>query len=386
MRAKLGRNPFLCRLSRSAGAALLLGHVGTAAAQPATANPPITVTVAPVRSQDVSTSAEFIARVVAIQKVDVQARVAGYLQQVNFSEGQDVKQGALLYVIEPGLYEAALASAQAQLKQAQAMLRNAQLNYDRNAALLRRGNAAQATVDQAQAQRDTANAQVAAAQAAVDTAKINLGYTRITSAINGRIGATAVTVGNVVGPTSGTLATVVQLDPIRIVYSVNQRDLVAFKQKNPNASQEQLNSRFVPGLRLPDGSMYGQTGRIEFISNTVDPATGTIAVYADFPNPSALLLPGMVATAVVRPEEAHHALTVPVAAVQQDQQGRYVLTVDQHGHAVQRRIEVGPQVKQSWVVTSGLQQGEEVVVTGVQKIRPGEVVKAVPADQPAAAQ
>jgi membrane fusion protein (multidrug efflux system) len=362
-----------------AGVALLLGYVGTAAAQSPASSPPIAVTVSPVRTQDISTSAEFIARVVAIQKVDVQARVAGYLQQVNFSEGQDVKQGALLYVIEPGLYQAALASAEAQLAQAQATLRNAQLNYDRNAALLKRDNVAQATVDEALAQRDIANAQVAAAQAAVDTAKINLGYTRISAAIDGRIGTTAATVGNVVGPTSGTLATIVQIDPIRIVYSVNQRDLVAFKQKNPNASQEQLNSRFVPGLRLPDGSIYGQTGRIEFIGNTVDPATGTIAVYADFPNPSALLLPGMVATALIRPEEPRRTLTVPVAAVQQDQQGRYVLTVDQNGHVVQRRIEIGNQVDQSWAITSGLQEGEEVVVSGLQKIRPGQVVKAVPA-------
>jgi membrane fusion protein (multidrug efflux system) len=365
---------------------VVVGGMAVRTEAQAPSGPPPTVTVTPVQLQDVTPSAEFIARVVAIQTVNIQARVGGYLQQVEFKEGQDVKAGDLLYVIEPGLYEAALASAQAQLAEAQANERNAQLNYQRNAELLRGNNVSQATVDQALAQRDIASAQVAAAQAAVRTAQINLGYTKITAPINGRIGVTAVTIGNVVGPNSGTLATIVQLDPIRIVYSVNQRDLVTFREKNPDATQDELNARFVPGLRLPDGSMYGETGRIEFISNTVDPATGTIAVYANFPNPQALILPGMVATAVIRPEQPRRVLTVPITAVEQDQQGRYVLTVDQGGHVVQRRVQLGNQVQQSWTVSSGLQEGENVIVSGLQKIRPGEVVNAVPASSAGASQ
>lgn len=353
--------------------------LGAAAAQgPARPGAPPSVTVVAVQNHDVTRNAEFIARVEAIQSVKIQARVEGYLQQVAFKEGQDVHAGDLLYVIEPGLYEASLASAQAQVQQAQASLREAERNLARNQELAKRGNVSQATLDQATAQRDTAAAQLAAAQAAVKTAQINLGYTRITSPIDGRIGATAVTVGNAVGPNSGALATVVQLDPIRVVFSVNQRDLVAVKQRSPNATQAEINARFVPTLRLPDGSMYGETGRIAFISNTVDPATGTIPVYADFPNPHSLILPGMVATALVRPEQPQRAITVPVAAVLQDQKGKYVLIVDSNNRVVERRIETNGQMNQEWVVASGLQQGDEVVVEGVQKVRPGQVVRPVP--------
>lgn len=336
------------------------------------------VEVATVQSRDITPTAQFIARVEAIQSVNIQARVEGYLQQVAFQEGQDVAAGALLYVIEPGLYEAALKSAQAQVTIAQASLVQDQRNFERNQELNKHGNVSQAVLDQATAQRDTAAGQLAAAQAAVRTAEINLGYTRITSPIAGRVGATAVTAGNVVGPSSGVLARVVELDPIRVVYSVNQRDLAAFRARNPGATQEQISRRFVPTLQLSGGSTYGETGRIEFVDNVANPATGTVAVWADFPNPHALLLPGMVVTAVVRPEQPQSAITVPLAAVLLDQQGKYVLLVDQNDRVQQRRIEASQQYQQDWVVSAGLQPGEQIIIGGLQKVHPGETVRPVP--------
>jgi membrane fusion protein (multidrug efflux system) len=334
--------------------------------------------------EDVTRSTEFLGRIQAIQSVDIRARVEGFLQEVHFREGQDVQKGDLLYVIEPAQYRAALNSAKAQLQSAQAGLVQAEQNLKRQQELRKRGTVAQATLDQAVAQRDTAAANVTAAQAGVETAQLNLGYTRVATPIDGRIGATAATVGNLVGPTSGVLATVVQLDPIRVVFSVNERDLLAVKRRSTGVPQQAINARFVPTLRLSDGTMYPRPGNVEFVDNRVDPQTGTIAVYADFPNPDKLLLPGMLVTVLVRPEQPRRAIVVPIAAVQQDRTGPYVLVVDADGRVAQRRIEIEGQSDGSDVVKSGLREGENVIVQGLQKVRPGQTVKAVPEAAPPA--
>ncbi|HVY56476.1 MAG TPA: efflux RND transporter periplasmic adaptor subunit [Xanthobacteraceae bacterium] len=362
-----------------AAASLALSSPSSAQTGGSAGQPPAPAVVyITVQEQELNQSGEFIARVQAIESVDLRAQVSGTLQQVAFEGGQDVKKGALLYVIEPGLYEAALASAQAQLQSAQASLIQAQQNLDRQQQLFEHRTAAESTLEQARAQRDVAQANVKAAQAQVNTAQINLGYTRITSPIDGRIGATAVTQGNLVGPTTGTLATVVQLDPIRVVYSVNERDLVGYRQAHPNATQEEMNARFIPKLRLADGSMFAETGHVAFVDNRVDPSTGTVAVYADFPNPKRLLLPGMLATAVITPETPATGFLVPAGAIQQDNQGRYVLVVGPDNRVQRRTVETGPQIQQSVAVTSGLNNGDQVIIEGAQKVRPGQVVNAVP--------
>jgi membrane fusion protein (multidrug efflux system) len=323
-------------------------------------------------------SSEFIGHVQAIQSVDVHAQVTGILQQVAFQQGQDVDKGAALYIIDPAPYQAALAAAQAQVQSAQASLMQAQDNLQRQQSLYAHQSTPQVTLVQAQAQADVAKANVAAAQAQVQTAQINVGYTHIASPIAGRVGATAVTAGNLVGPTTGTLTTVVQLDPIRVVFSANERALVAFKQRNPQASQDQINARFIPQLRLPDGSMFGQTGKVAFVDNRIDPATGTIAVYADFPNPRRLLLPGMLVTAIVRPEAPESGYLVPAGAVQQDSKGTYLLVVGPGSKIERRDVTTAAQIQQNVAVTKGLNDGDKVVIEGGQKVHPGQVVKAVP--------
>lgn len=375
------------RLGACAAAAGLLWMAcsGPAAAQaPGGGAAPLpAVVIAPAQSREINRSAEFIARITAIQAVDVRARVDGELQQVAFREGQDVRKGDLLYVIEPAQYEAALASAKAQLERAQATLQEAERNLSRQQELRRNGTVSQATLDQATAQRDTAAADVAAAKAGIDTAQLNLGYTRIAAPIDGRIGATAVTIGNLVGPNSGVLAHIVQLDPIRVVFSVNERDLLSVKTASGGASQQQINARFVPTLRLANGTDYPHPGTVSFVDNQVDPQTGTVAVYADFSNPEKLLLPGMLGSVTIRPEQRRRSIVVPVAAVQQDRQGQFVLIVDDQNRVEQRRITTGGQVGQDLVVTAGLREGEDVVVQGLQKVRPGEQVKPVPEAPPA---
>ncbi|MDQ2081099.1 efflux RND transporter periplasmic adaptor subunit [Xanthobacteraceae bacterium Astr-EGSB] len=388
--ARRGANPHWSTLSsRSVWLLVLFVTIGAEAnAQgpaPGANRPPPAVVVAPAHVQPIERSAEFIARVQAIQSVEVRARVEGHLLRVAFEEGQDLAEGDLLYVIDPAQYQAAVAAAQAQLASAQASLQQAQENYGRQNQLFQRGNAPEATLEQARAQQAVAQANVEAAQAQLTTAKLNLDYTRITAPIAGRIGATSVTRGNLVSPGSGTLATIVQLDPIRVVFSINERQLVAYKQKHPQASQEEINARFVPSLQLPDGSTYAEAGTVTFVDNRVDPATGTLAVYASFPNPRSLLLPGMLATAVVRPETLQRGILVSSAAIQQDREGKYVLVVGDDNKVERRAIETGAQVDQRVAVTKGIREGDAVIVEGIQKVRPGQVVAATVASASAGA-
>ena len=326
---------------------LPLGVTDPADAQtgaPPGAPPPAVITLT-VHRQEIARASEFVGHVQAIQSVDVRAQVSGILQRVAFQGGQDVEEGALLYQIEPAQYQAALAAAHAQLLSAQANLVQAQQNLTRQQDLFQRDTAPEATLEQAQAQRDVAQANVFAAQAQVQTAQINLGFTTINSPIAGRLGATKVTAGNLVGPTTGTLATVVQLDPIRVVYSVSERIVVAYKQAHPAATQEEVNSRFAPKLRLADGSMFGQTGRLAFVENQVDPNTGTLPVYADFPNPQRVLLPGMLVTAVISPETPPMGFLVPAGAIEQDAQGKFVLVVGPDNKVERRNVDANDQIE-----------------------------------------
>ncbi|HEY0526178.1 MAG TPA: efflux RND transporter periplasmic adaptor subunit [Stellaceae bacterium] len=342
--------------------------------------PPPAVTVAPVVAKDVAPSTEFIGRTQAIQSVELRARVEGFLEQVAFQDGQDVKAGDLLYQIEQAPYQAAVQLAQAQLAGAQANLKQAEANYKRQAELRRSDFQSQAVLDQAVAARDSAAATVQADEAALKTAQLNLGYTTITSPIDGRIGKTAYTKGNLVGPTSNALATVVQLDPIRVVFSVADRDVITEKQQSGQA-QEQIIQRFLPTLRLSNGSEYPQKGEIEFVDNTVDPATATVPIWARFPNPEKLLLPGQFATVVVRPEQSERRPVVPLSAVQEDKDGKFVLVVGGDDKAQERRIKVTRQLGQDWIVDQGLSEGETVIVDGLQKVRAGQPVKPVQAAQ-----
>jgi membrane fusion protein, multidrug efflux system len=231
-----------------------------------------------------------------------------------------------------------------------------------------------------------AQADVLAAQAAVQTAELNLSYTRITSPIDGRIGVTAVTAGNLVSPSTGSLATIVQLDPIRVVFSVSDRDVLAVQQQYEGLSPQELVKRYVPKLRLANGAEYAQDGSVEFVDNRVDPATGTIAVRAMFPNPQQILLPGQFVTALIRPERSERRPVVPVAAVQQDREGRFVLVLDQQNRVAQRRIEIGPQIDQVFAVEHGLREGETVILGGVQKVQPGMAVQPTRAGDQTASQ
>jgi membrane fusion protein (multidrug efflux system) len=360
----------------------LVGLLATAPSQaqvPGAGGPPPAVTVEVVRNEDVAARAEFIGRIEAIQAVDVMARVQGFLRKVQFQGGQDVTAGTPLFLIEPEQYQAAEAQVQAQIESANATLRNAQLSLQRYEELLRRAAASQAEVDAAQATRDTAKAALDSAQAQLLMARLNLSYTAIVSPIAGRIGKAAITEGNLVGSTSGALARVVQLDPIRVVFSVSERDMLDVQRNAAGQSPEQIRASFVPTLRLANGQTFDQTGTIEFVGNEVDPATGTVPIWLRFDNPRTTLLPGGTVFVSLRPAQPRLMPVVPVSAVQETRQGKLVLVVGPDNKVEERPVAATTQVGQGWAVESGLKAGETIVIDGFQKVRPGAVVTPVQA-------
>jgi membrane fusion protein, multidrug efflux system len=285
-----------------------------------------------------------------------------------------VREGELLFTIEKGRYEAAVAQAEANVARAEASLKNAELQLARANELVKNKNIPTATRDDRQAERDAAVAELAAQKAALQTAQLNLGYTDITAPIAGRIGQTAYTQGNLVNPASGTLATIVSEDPIYVTFPVSSRELLAVRE---GAAEEGSDpKRFAIRLRLPNGELYEQAGTVNFVDVRTDPSTDTVEVRAQFPNPRGLLVPGALVGVIAERAEPERALVVPQAAVLNDQGGSYVLLVDGQSKVEQRRVELGPVAGSDIAVRSGLKEGEKVITEGLQKVRPGQVVQA----------
>lgn len=362
---------------------LLMALSAAALLAAAPAPPPPAVLVAPIELRNVAPAYDFIGRVTAIQSVQIVPRITAFIEAEPAAQGAEVKAGEVLFQLQKPQYQAALQSAQAQLDSANAALRNAQVAYTRSAQLNKQGFEAQANLDQATATRDQDQANVLGAQAGVAQAGLNLSYATIVSPIDGRIGAISLTKGNLVTPSTPALATVNQMDPIRVVFSVSDRVLVGVEQST-GSNAAQIAAGLVVGLKLPDGSTYKQTGKISFLDNQVDPQTGTVSVYADFPNPDRLLLPGSFVSVDVRSAKPEEHPMVPVAAVQTDQGGGYVLTVGTDGTVHQQSVVLGRQIAQDFIVSRGLSGGERVIVEGIQKVRPGEKVSARTAPAPSA--
>jgi len=349
-----------------------------------TAAPPPAVTVAPVVVENVAPVYAFIGRVPAIHSVQIVPRVTAFIEDVPVRQGSEVKAGQVLFQLQKAQYQAALQSAEAQLMSAQAGLQQAQLAYERAAKLSQRGFEAQANLDQAIATRDKDQAAVLSAKANLAQAQLNLSYCTITAPIAGRIGTVTLTKGNLVTPSTPALATINQLDPIRVVFSVSYRVMVNAEQKT-GVSSNKIASALTVRLKLPNGSAYKQTGKIAFLNNEVNTQTGTVSVYADFPNPDRLLLPGAFVDVEVRRAEPEERPLVPAEALQTEQGGSYVLVVGSDNKVKQQPVTLGPQIAQNFIVEKGLSGGERVIVAGVQKVRPGETVNPVPAPAPAAA-
>ena len=353
----------------------LFSPCGVTAAPPSKqGGPPPLVTVTSVTLEDVNPAAEYVGHVEAIQAVEIRARVEGFLEQVNFKEGDFVQAGDVLYLIEQAPYKAKVAADRARLAQAEAELERANRHLKRLQAA--RPESIRATdMDDAVAAQLRAQAQLSEAQATLTRSELDLGYTTIKAPISGRLGRTAFTKGNLVNQASGSLARIVQLDPIRVVYSISQNDLSAIQMALKDSSENNKDSLLIPRIKLPSEEIYEPPGQVDFVNNQVDASTGTIAVWAVFDNHEGLLLPGQYVTVLVRQREAKMLPVIPQSAIQEDREGRYVLVVDADNRVLQRRVKTGPVVGVMWAIESGLVPEEKVIVEGVQKVRPGMVVK-----------
>ncbi|MGD8542276.1 MAG: efflux RND transporter periplasmic adaptor subunit [Desulfobacteraceae bacterium] len=342
---------------------------------PGQGRPPV-VTVLAVTEAEVNPPTEHVGRVEAIQAVDLRARVQGYLEAVKFNEGSDVRAGDLLFTIEQAPYLASVNAARAKVASAQAALTNAS-QYLRRLQAVRSGGVSASDLEAAVSNELKAQALLQEAQASLEQDELDLGYTIIRAPIGGRIGRTAFTKGNLVGPDSGALARIVQIDPIRVVYSVSENDYADVKTIHQDMSPEQLRQELVPRLKFSNGELYPRAGKLAFADNEVDADTGTIAVWAKFENPHGILLPGQYVTVLLSLSNPRRLPVVPQSAVQEDREGRYVFVVDGDNKVQQRRITTGAVVGVNWAVEAGLMAGETVIVQGVQKVRPGQVVETV---------
>ena len=370
--------------------ALLLVTLAVAAkAQPVPGAPPA-VGVVRAENQQITQTNEFIGRIQSIGRVALVARVTAFLEKRDFVEGTEVKKGDLLYLLEQPPFQAQVDFNKANVAQLEAQHRNAELTLERAQYLLKTVAGQQSNVDSALAAERSLAAQIAAAQAQLQTAEINLGYTEIRAPIDGRISATAVTEGNVVSVTSGTLANLVSQDPMYVIFPIALRTGLELRDRYaPRGGFSAVQIR----LRLPTGKIYREVGHLDYVSPTVAQNTDTITLRGVIPNP---LLPRMKAggsglreltdgefvTVLLEGVEPITILAIPRAAVLSDQQGDYVYVVDAQNKAQIRRIHLGQSTPTTAVVTYGLKEGELVVSEGLQRVRPGAVVSPGPASPP----
>lgn len=371
-------------------AAVLIALAGPAKAQ--FGGGPPAVGVVRVERQAVTQTNEFVGRIQATDRVNLVARVTAFLEEMHFIEGSEVKKGQLLYRLEQPPFQADVQAKGATVAQMQAQLQNAEINLRRAEALLHTPAGQQSTLDDARANQLSYQAQMMQAQANLRASQINLGYTEITAPIDGKIGRTAVTIGNVVSPSSGTLTTLVSQDPMYVVFPVSAREALDLRHRYREKGG--LNAVRIR-VRLPDGRLYDQAGSLNFVDNTISANTDTLIWRGVIPNPP---LPGAGNTNIdreladgefvsvllegVAPIEA---LTVPRAAVLSDQSGEYVYVVGAGNKVEQRRIQLGQSTPTMAVAMSGLNAGEMVVLDGLQRVRPGIVVQPGPASPPPAA-
>jgi membrane fusion protein (multidrug efflux system) len=356
-----------------ASALVILGGV-SAEAQRAAPPPAVLVQAAELRSM--TKQAEFVGRAEALEKVDLRARVQGFLGPRLFKDGDEVKEGQVVFTIDKESFEAAVDQRKAQLVSAQARLINADQQLKRAAELAPGRNIELAKLDDRRAEQGQAKAAVMEAEANLRDAQIQLSYTEIKTPISGRIGRAAVSPGNLVRPDSGVLATVVKDDPMQVLFSVTQRELLDARETDPTGK---VRAR----VRLADGSLYSEKGRIDFLDVQVNPKTDGQTVRAMFPNPDDILTSGQTVRVIIEEKGGDKVVVIPQSATAVDQTGSYVFVVGQDDKVEQRRVRIGTVRDGLAVVSEGIEPGERVVVQGQQRIRAGIIVTPQLASSPA---
>jgi membrane fusion protein (multidrug efflux system) len=319
---------------------------------------------------------QYVGRLQARDDVAIQAKVTGYLLTRDFREGETVEEGAVLYTIDSSEYEAALARAKADLAAAVAAQANAARNFKRGKELLPKGAISQSEMDNLTAKKLETDARIEAARAQVTSAEVNLGFTTMTAPISGRIGRSMVSPGDLVGPNSGNLTTLVSIDPIQALFQVSEETYVAALSKrlqgeiSPNALID-----IEVTLELTNGVMYPGVGKIDYFSNRIDANTGTLEARASIPNSQGMLVPGQYVRVVLQDSNLVEGVFVSQAAVQADQQGSFVLLVDGSSMVVRRNVDLSDRFDDKVLVKKGVEAGDRVIVRGLQQVRAGMPVK-----------
>lgn len=328
------------------------------------------VLVEAVKKQDITPSQNFIGKVDAINSVSLQPQVSGYMEKVTFTEGSIVNEGDILFVIEKQKYQATADLRKAELDSAKASLTKIEKDYHRQKSLNQQKYASEAKLDEAYSSLLQAQAAVKQAEANYSLAKIDLDHAEIKAPFSGKIGKAKVTEGNFVSSATGILASVVQVNPIRITFSVTDKQITNFLQNR--SGDTHLNVR----VQLPNGEVIRKKSTDEFVDNSIDTATATLAVYAEFDNSDGLLVPGSYVNLDVDSGITKNALTVSQASVGQDEHGSYVMVVNKDSLVEQRRVELGEVFGTRQIVKSGLKDGDKVIIQGLQKVSDGKKVRA----------
>jgi RND family efflux transporter MFP subunit len=349
-------------------------------AQTAAAPPPPSVTVAKPVKKLVSDFDEYVGRFVAVDFVEVRARVSGYLEKIHFTDGQLVKAGDPLFTIDRRPFEAALDQSKAAVKQAQANLAFAEADLQRGQNLVRGTSITQQTLDQRLQTKRVAEATVAAQEAATRQAELDLEFTELTAPISGRIGDRRVSVGNLVtGGATGTttlLATIVSVDPIRFEFTMDEGSYLRYLRAAAAGQADSVDRgmRLPVSLKLLDEKDFVHQGKIDFVDNVIDRSSGTIRGRAEFPNPDGKLTPGMFGRIRISAAPPAEALLVPDSAIGTEQVRKFVYAVGDDNVAKPKYVTLGPVVDGMRVITAGLSPDDEVIVNGLMRVRPGSKV------------
>jgi len=365
-------------ISKCCSTAVISLFICSCSKPPAPTAPPPGVVVAPVIKEDIVDSYQFVGQTVAKDDVDLKARVEGFLTKKCFKDGSYVKKGDLLFQIEKAPYIAQVNAAKADLAQQEAILTKAQIDYDRNKTLYDKKAVSKQDLDNAVCEKETAVAQIQSSKAQLEEANLNLSYTDIYSPFDGKLGIAKYSVGDLVGSGSEALSNVVNLDPMKVEFSISEAYMVSALQKREiKVKGGTGEENYIPKLILPNQTEYKQKGEINFWNNKINSTTGTIIIRAIFPNPQKFLVPGMYVKVILESKNKVSVMLIPQAAVQEDQAGNFVLVVDKQKKVQEKRIKTGDNYGINVVVREGLEVGEEVITQGLQKVRTGMVVDPV---------
>lgn len=364
-------------LKTIAFSAALAALGGMSSAQDTPAAPKVSIAAA--YTDELIDQVTFIGRGEAIDKVNIVARVSGFVEEITVHDGDEVTKGDVLFRIEADTYVANLAARKADMAQSEANLKLSEVELERKEELYRRQAGTEADRDIALANNQVAQAQLQIAAAAIQLAELDVGYTTVHAPFDGRVGRTSVSVGELVGPSSEPLITLIRTAPIYVEFSLTEKQLISVMESFEADVGEVANNPKAPDVFviLPNGTELEESGNVTFVDNQVDPTTGTITLRAEFANTRGLIVDGSFLTVRIEDTEPREALMIPQAAVQRDQRGDFVLVVGSEQTVEQRYVTLGRQVEIAVVVQDGLREGETVIVEGLQRVRPGVAVDAI---------